>query len=83
MDNLDLDLDNSARSVVNLSNFQLNESHISLLQRGLKFCPTPSAPDAGQLRQDMDRLHTRMRQIAFFNNLKNNNDSTTTFNKPL
>ena len=67
------------RSVVNLSKFKLNEHHISLLKRGLKFCPTPSAPDAGQLREDMDRYHTRLRQIAFFSNLENNNDSTTSF----
>ena len=69
----------SDRSVVNLSSFQLSDSHISLLQRGLKFCPTPPAPNAGQLREDMDRFHTRMRQIAFFDSLENNNDSTSSF----
>ena len=67
------------KSVVNLSSFQLSEHHISLLQRGLKFCPTPPAPNAGQLREDMDRFHTRMRQIAFFDNIENNNDSNTSF----
>ena len=77
-------MDNAAsttfeRSVVNLSSFILNEEHISLLQRGLKFCPTPPAPDEGQLREDLDRYHTRLRQIAFFDNIESNNVSTTSF----
>ena len=71
--------DNTDRSVVNLSTFQLSDKHISLLQRGLKFCPTPPAPNAGQLREDMDRFHTRMRQIAFFDNIENDSSSTTSF----
>ena len=52
--------------VVNLSDFKLKEHHISLLNRGLKFCPTPNAPNPGELRDDMDRTHKRLRQIAFF-----------------
>ena len=67
------------RSVVNLSSFQLSEHHISLLQRGLKFCPTPPAPNAGQLREDLDRFHTRMRQIAFFDSIENDQSATTSF----
>ena len=56
------------KSVVNLSHFKLEESHISLLSRGLKFCPTPANPNIGQLQEDLDRLHKRLRQIAFFEN---------------
>ena len=33
---------------VNLSNFQLNEHHVAVLSRGLKFCPTPGPPDPGE-----------------------------------
>ena len=67
------------KSVVNLSTFDLNEHHISLLKRGLKFWPTPPAPDSGQLRQDMDRFHNRTRQICFFNNRDQFHDSSTSF----
>ena len=71
----------SDKSVVNLSNFELNDEHISLLSRGLKFCPTPASPDPGLLREDMDRFHTRLRQIAFFENKDSNADnSSVSFN---
>ena len=52
--------------VVNLSKFRLDEQHISLLSRGLKFCPTPGPPDPGEQRDDMDRLHKRLHQIAHY-----------------
>lgn len=38
------------KSVINLSSFQLNQDHISLLGKGLSFCPTPGEPDLGELR---------------------------------
>ena len=73
--------------VVNLSDFELTEHHISLLERGLKFCPTPSHPNAGDLREDMDRVHKRLRQIAFFNKDDDHplsiNDSATTTSLPV
>ena len=68
------------KSVVNLSNYKLNEHHISLLTCGLKFCPTPPSPDPGLLREDMDRFHTRLRQIAFFDEKASNPDNSTSFN---
>ena len=71
--------DNMDKSVVNLSTFKLNEYHTQVLQRGLKFCPTPPAPNTGQLRQDLDRLHNRMRQISFFDNKEKDNDLSTSF----
>ena len=62
---------NYHKSIVNLSDFTLNEHHITLLKRGLKFCPTPGPPNPGDLREDMDRVHKRLRQIAFFENPEN------------
>jgi hypothetical protein len=56
------------KSIVNLSNFILNRDHISILNRGLKFCPTPGPPNVGELREDLDRFHKRLRQVAFFDN---------------
>ena len=32
----------------------------------MKFCPTPGFPNPGELRDGMDRLHRRLRQIAFY-----------------
>ena len=65
----------SHKSIVNLSDFTLNEHHISLLKRGLKFCPTPGPPNPGELREDMDRVHKRLRQIAYFENPEFDNTS--------
>ena len=60
------------KSIVNLSSFKLTDAHRSVLRRGLKFCPTPDSPNPGQLREDLDRIHKRIRQIAFFDNPENN-----------
>jgi len=52
--------------IVNLSSKPLAREEISLLQRGLKFCPTPPCPGPGQARKDLDALHRRMRLLAHF-----------------
>jgi hypothetical protein len=52
--------------VVNLSDHILTEDEYSVLAKGLKFCPTPGHPDPGELRDDLDRVHKRLRQIAFY-----------------
>jgi hypothetical protein len=52
--------------VVNLSDYTLTEDEEKELSRGLKFCPTPGYPDPGELRDDLDRFHKRLRQIAFY-----------------
>ena len=54
------------KSIVNLSSLNLSKEHVSLLKKGLKFCPTPKPQNSGELREDMDRLHKRLRQIAFY-----------------
>ena len=54
------------QTVVNLSDFILTDDQTSILLKGLKFCPSPNFPDPGELREDMDNLHRRVRQIAFF-----------------
>ena len=75
MNNMDEDI----RSVVNLSDFILTEAHMSLLKRGLKFCPTPPAPDPGAVRTDLNRFHTRLRQICFFEPKDSSSDLSTSF----
>jgi hypothetical protein len=47
--------------VLNRSIIDLTQSQISLLSRGLKFCPTPDSLDPGESRQDLDDLHRRLR----------------------
>ena len=59
----------SQKSIVNLSNYPLNEHQITVLNRGLKFCPTPAAPNPGEQREDMDKLHRRVRQISFYDTI--------------
>ncbi len=62
---------NHNRNVVNYSSTPLEPEHITLLERGLKFCPSPGKPNLGEFRDDIDRLHTRLRQMAFFENPEN------------
>ena len=44
-------------TIVNLSDFNLQDYHVSLLSKGLTFCPTPGEPDMGEMRKDLDRFH--------------------------
>lgn len=54
------------KRVVNLSSRYLNADELSILSKGMKFCPTPGHPDPGELRDDLDKLHKRLRQVAFY-----------------
>ena len=54
------------KRVVNLSDYELSKDEIEVLFKGLKFCPTPGFPDAGELRDDLDRIHRTLRQKAFY-----------------
>ena len=47
---LSLDELNDDKLVVNLSKFVLNEHHLSLLKKGLTFCPTPGKRDMSKIR---------------------------------
>ena len=53
-------------TVVNLSRYTPSHSELSLLERGLNFCPTPGEPDMGDLRRDLDRFHRNLRINTFF-----------------
>ena len=48
-----------SNSVVNLSDFVLEPRHVSLLSKGLTFCPTPGVPCMGDLRRDLDNFHQK------------------------
>ena len=40
--------------IVNLSSYTLTNAEISVLSKGLGFCPTPEAPDIGNIIHDLD-----------------------------
>ena len=52
--------------VINLSSFQLTPTMITLLSKGLNFCPSPNAPDRYELRKDLDKFHVTLRRKLFF-----------------
>ena len=64
-------------SVINLSDRMLSTDEISVLSRGLKFCPTPACPDPGLGRDDLDKLHRRLRLKSFFEDLPKNDDTVS------
>jgi hypothetical protein len=51
---------------VNLSNHVLTQSQQTLLDKGLKFCPTPGEPVMAEIRRDLDRFHRSLKLNVFF-----------------
>ena len=64
--NTDEGLDTGNRIVVNLSKRQLTEAEISLLSKGLKFCPTPERIDVYNFRKDIRDYIRRIRLREYF-----------------
>ena len=52
--------------VINIGNMLLTPDQISILSKGLNFCPTPGEPSSGDLRCDLDSLHIRLRLHSYF-----------------
>ena len=52
--------------IVNLSNYNLTNAEISVLSKELVFCPTPGAPDIGNIIEDLDTFKRRTRLQLFF-----------------
>ena len=69
---------NTHASVVNLSNRQLTTHQIKILERGMKFCPTPGEPDISELHDDLDKLHVRLKRYLHFHKLSPPDNSTHT-----
>ena len=51
--------------IVNLSTYTLTKSETSMLSKGLGFCPTPGAPDIGNIIQDLDPFKRKTRSNLF------------------
>ena len=63
--------------IINLSEVVLTKDQISVLSKGLNFCPIPYSPDPGESRFDLDALHRRLRLRARFHD---SNESIYDFN---
>ena len=53
-------------TVVNISDVQLSPTEVTLLSKGVTFCPTPPKLDTFQLQNDLDNFHRRLRLKEFF-----------------
>ena len=62
------------KCVVNLSTRVLSEIEMNVLEKGLKFCPTPGEPDLYNIQKDLRDFFRRMRLRAFFHD----NETTPT-----
>lgn len=61
----------SPNAVINLSNTILNNHELSLLSKGLSFCPTPSKTDPLELHRDIHLFNRRLRLAYFFQDQTN------------
>ena len=52
--------------VVNLSGVPLSDAELSLLSKGLSFCPTPPKPDAFKMEMDLEDFYRRLRLKDFY-----------------
>ena len=50
-----------SENVVNLSNHKLSKAEVSLLSKGLKFCPTPNSVDKSVLKEDLEKFGRTLR----------------------
>ena len=61
-------------NVINISDHVLSGPQLEILNRGLKFCPTPGEARMGDLRRDLDKYH---RSLRLKNHLKNDTNVVT------
>ena len=52
--------------IVNLSRYTLTKSETNVLSKGVGFCPTPGAPDIGNIIQNLDAFKRKTRLTLFF-----------------
>ena len=75
--NSDIKALNCFSGVVNLSDHQLSDGELSLLQNGLTFVDTPPAPDLGILREDFNKFHLSIKRKLALSGLNLPNNSLT------
>ena len=52
--------------IINLSNKKLTDAEISLLNKGLKFTPTPKLGNTQELHEDSNEFNRKLRLAEFF-----------------
>ena len=52
--------------IVNLSSYPLTNTEITVLSKGLGFCPTPGTSDIGNIIQNLDAFKRKTRLQLFF-----------------
>ena len=57
-------------TVVNLSTRELTTPEVSVLAKGLNYCPTPGEPVLGEKYEDLDRFHNTIRWKHHFSSLE-------------
>ena len=55
-------------NVFNLSHRKLSKAKVSLLSKGLKFCPTPNTIDKSILKQDLEKFGRKLRLKWHYHN---------------
>ena len=67
-------ISDGAPKVINLSDYDPSPDEISLLKRGLKFCPTPEKPDLLNLEVDIAELLRKVELVNYFSTFKDTSD---------
>ena len=73
--------DRNIDGIYNLSDYTLSESEKNLLNKGLKFCPTPPLPDIGSLVRDTEKFFRTAAIKLHFHNISNKDDSNVNNSK--
>ena len=68
--------------IVNLSSRNLSETQTKLLERGLKFTPTPTKLNIQELNEDRMEFTRKVRLVDYFEGNKDDNDESLVRNKP-
>ena len=61
--------------IINLSQRQLNKTDIKLLEKGLKFTPTPRTSNIEELTKDVSEFTRKVRLIEYFDDKEDDNES--------
>ena len=67
---LESQIGDSAPKIINLSDYEPSPDEISLLKRGLKFCPTPLKPDLLELEVNIAEFVRKLELTVHFSHSK-------------
>ena len=67
--------------IVNLSSRKLSDNEIKLLEKGLKFTPTPLKPNIQELNEEITEFTRKIRLVEYFEGNEDENDESLVRNK--